>query len=56
MEIELEFKITTPLALTIGIIAGLAAGVVLAAGGIRPAIERLRGAGEQAVSRLRLPA
>ena len=56
VEIELEFKVTTPVALMVGFVGGLMAGLVLAAGGIGPAVERLRGIGGQAASRFRLPA
>jgi hypothetical protein len=56
MEFELEFKITTPVALTLGFAAGLVAGAILVAGGLGEARERLRGAGRQVTRRLRFPA
>jgi hypothetical protein len=56
MEFELEFKITAPLALLLGFVTGLVAGAALAAGGLGEAMDRLRGVGDRAVRRLRLPA
>jgi hypothetical protein len=56
MEFEIEFKITTPVALMLGFVTGLVAGAALAAGGFGEAMERLRGTGERAARRLRLPA
>jgi hypothetical protein len=56
VEFELEFKITTPVALMLGFLTGLVVGAALAADGLGEAMDRLRGVGDRAVRRLRLPA